>query len=188
MIRADFYCLWKDPDCEGKHPEWENMTRKEYQAWINDPDPEKRKANRARRMLYVGDGKGKSNAMEATVEQCREWDADRKRASRAEKARKQNELSLDQLCETGEPEFLSSARNIDEEEIAWLHEAVDRLPEYERKIIRLMYFDSPEVKSQVEIERETCIPRSTVQYVLRRAYGRLRADYLRTFTRLTGEN
>ncbi|MBO4366596.1 MAG: hypothetical protein J5843_02950, partial [Clostridia bacterium] len=145
-------------------------------------------ANRARRLIVLWGEHGTVNAMEVTPEEFKAWDVKRKQMNHAEGERIRNELSLDQLCEEGEYEFPAEPASEGDELHEWLLEAVERLPEDEKKIVKRMYLDDPKGMSDYAVARETGIPRTTVEYALRRAIGRLRADYLRTFTRLTGEN
>ncbi len=78
---ASMYFVWKDPNCNGVNPEWIHMTRKQFNLFVNEPRNAKRKFIK---IPIDPDHKSKGYyIMEATLDDFRKWDAERKKVERS---------------------------------------------------------------------------------------------------------
>ena len=78
---ASKYFVWKDPNCNGVNPEWIQITRNQFNLFVNEPMNIKRKFIK---VPIDPDHKSKGYyIMEATLDGFRKWDAERKKAERS---------------------------------------------------------------------------------------------------------
>ena len=184
---ADRYFVWTDPDCGGVDPAWEELTRAEFIRFLNDPDREKRKKNRARKFVVVEDDWEMKHfsGFEVTPEQFRVWDRDEHR--RIAEERKWDALvscSLDAPAE-GEDGEMTVAETIPdripdetpEELRIWLAEALTVLTESEREAIDWIYFENDDLKPVQLVAFEKGVRPSTLYSRLQSAIRKLRRHY-----------
>ena len=187
MVYADRYFVWKDPACGGKDPEWEEMSKDAFIRFLNDPDPEKRRENRARKFILLEDDWECSHmtGMEVTPEVYRQWDRDRKRELyRERRMREKIVFSLDDPVTDGEEEMtfhevVSPREDATEEgkKLIWLRQALRTLTDKEREAVDLVFLKNPDGWSVREVAADVGIPASTLRERVGSALKKLREDY-----------
>ena len=178
MTYADRYFLWKDPHCKGINPEWIEMSKDEYIAFINVEDKHQRKLNRRRRFEITEDDwdGNRTSAFEVTLQRYREWDAEKHREAYQKQIEEEEGITFVSLDaplynDDGEDftlyDIIPSDYGVDhatEELIEKLYKALDALTPDERKIIDMIYLDNHEKKSVAKIAKEIGIKQQTLNY------------------------
>ena len=176
MTYADRYFMWKDPHCKGINPEWIEMSKDEYIAFISVEDKHQRRINRRRRFEITEDDwdGNRTSAFEVTLKRYREWDAEKHREAYQKKMEEKEGITLVSLDaplynDDGEDftlyDIIPSDYGVDhaeEELIEKLYRALDTLTPEERKIIDLIYLENHEKKSERKIAIELGVPRMTL--------------------------
>lgn len=180
MIYADRYFLWKDPECKGINPEWIEISKDEYIAFINVEDKHQRRINRRRRFEITEDDwdGNRTSAFEVTLKRYREWDAEKHREAYKKQIEEEEGITFVSLDaplynDDGEdftlydiiPSDYGEDHSFDalKEE---LYEALDTLSDEERQLINILFFENRYLengkkKSERRIARELGIPQKT---------------------------
>ena len=188
MIYADRYFLWKDPKCNGINPEWIEISKDEYIAFINVEDAHQRRINRRRRFEITEDDwdGNRTSAFEVTLERYREWDAEKHREAYKKQIEEEEGITFVSLDapiynEDGEDftlyDIIPSDYGVDhsrEELIETLYEALETLTDEEREFIDILYINNDEKKSERQIARELGIPQRTFHHRKERVLEKLR--------------
>ncbi len=188
MIYADRYFLWKDPECKGINPEWIEISKDEYIAFINVEDKHQRRINRRRRFEITEDDwdGNRTSAFEVTLKRYREWDAEKHREAYKKQIEEEEGITFVSLDapmynDDGEDftlyDIIPSDYGEDhtyDELIEKLYEALDTLTPEERRITDLLYLENHEKKSERQIARELGVPDMTLNSRKQRILEKLR--------------
>ena len=172
------YFIWKDANCNGIDPEWLEVKSDEFNR-ITAEHPE-------RKFIPSYDEEDPEDdwfIYEATAESYKEWNRARMRYIRQSKQfyDKYMVVNLDELIDEEDEEGLTWAEIIPdtrEEDAAaheawlnWREKAVAIIPEIlielkpqEIEIIKLVFLNNPEKKSEKTIAKEINVPQQTLNY------------------------
>ena len=185
------YFVWKDANCNGKNGEWKEITGTEFYAL-------KRAEPHRRFILWKNEDDPMDDGMlyEATEENYKEWDRERKRKEREEQYVEEHftVFSIDDPVGTDDEEGLTWADIIpdtrdedeqaDEEYQEWkenalkaMREAISELKEKDRETVILIFFDNPK-KPISQIAEENHIPQQTLNYRKNAVLKKLRKKVL----------
>lgn len=166
------FFIWKDKNCEGIDPEWEQIGGKEFYALVTDP------ANKKRKFIpwkSEGDNGIDIIFIEVTHEQVLEWRREEyamKKYFETDLLYRKDTLSLDSSVQNHEEILLHEViaspqtsvweqafRNMD---LHRLRVFVSTLNEDERELLRILYFENNKDCSERQIADQLGIPQKTL--------------------------
>lgn len=157
------YYVWRDRQCNGVNPDWEEYTGPTFYEFIRRPE------NAGRRFIRLGNDVDQDAGIitiEATPEQYREWLLEEKRKSRIRK-RSQAEESYYRTADWADPECICDEDTDGTEDMALdnlleeqLLSALQHLSIAEQKLMELLYVKKLSLR---ETGKTMGIPYSTVQ-------------------------